>query len=117
MNLPAHLKREFETAGGTEVAAVARALYDIEGNLGETHVVTDGRRLALYSRRMGGPVVARGLDLAEISHVEVGSDGSFLYLKLRPGLGQVGFHPQYPDLECAARNGGRCAFGAGPEGV
>lgn len=89
MSLPADLKREFEAAGGTGPTAVARALYDIEGNLGETYIATDGRKLALYSRRAGEPRVARYLDLAQISQMDLQDDRTFLHLGLRLGSGET----------------------------
>jgi uncharacterized tellurite resistance protein B-like protein len=83
--LPGELQRDHAAAGGGELAAVARALYDYEGNLGETYVVTDGRGLVFYSRRPGESFTARRFAFDDLDQLEVSSDRTFQHLKVRPG--------------------------------
>lgn len=85
MPLPAPLAEEFTRQTGQPPGLVARALYPIEGGLGEAYVAGTTDRLMVFSRKLGSAWQTYPLPLAEIDTLSVLADGSFCQLDLQLG--------------------------------
>jgi uncharacterized membrane protein YebE (DUF533 family) len=83
MTLPPELLRCLTDAGAAPIRAAARALYDLEGHLGETWAVTDGARLFLLSRRIGEEFKFTPTALKDIDDLGVRDDSAFAYLQIQ----------------------------------
>lgn len=59
-----------------------RALYDLEGNLGETYVVADATRLQIGSRPLGGTSVLLAFALADVARMATRPDGLYVVLEM-----------------------------------
>ncbi len=81
MQLPDELVTRIKADGGHPQVAV-RALYDLDGNLGETFVAADNRTLWLFWRRFGEPFQTLRLSLAEISELKVAAQSVFIEMGL-----------------------------------
>ena len=85
MKLPSDLERKFEEAAGGEAGAVARAMYDIRGNLGETYVVANDNVLALFSKRCGGRHKMFHYALTDIGNLGIDESGTYSFLHISIG--------------------------------
>jgi uncharacterized tellurite resistance protein B-like protein len=85
MPLPARLAEEFMHQTGQPPGQVARALYPLEGGLGEAYVTGTPDRLMVFSRKLGGTWRTYSLPFAEITTFSVLADGSFCQLDLDLG--------------------------------
>ena len=82
MNLPAEILQTFDASTLGEPRVALRSLFDLDGNIGETHLVADGRVLHLFSRNLGGVFETTRLPLDGIDHLSVGADGLYQVLRL-----------------------------------
>ncbi len=86
MKLPQDIAADYARLTGNATAkASIRALADIDGNLGEAYVVTNGASLHIFSRRLGEKVTTRSIALSDIASMEVEDDRPFAYLNLAAG--------------------------------
>lgn len=81
MKLPEEIARRLAGSGGQTSPTAARALYDLEGNLGETWAATDGQTLLLLSKRIGGEPKLTQIPLGAVDDLHVRDDGAFAYLQ------------------------------------
>jgi uncharacterized tellurite resistance protein B-like protein len=83
MKLPQEIAATFARQTGPAAPLLAlRALADLEGNLGETHVVAAADALRLYSRRLGQAVRDVCLPWAELTAIHLEDDRPFVFLCL-----------------------------------
>lgn len=85
MNPPQVVLDPITAAGGQSARAFARALYDLEGHLGETWVITDGAQLFLSAKRIGGDFKLTAFPLKDLDEVSVRDDGAFAYFQIQVG--------------------------------
>ena len=83
MYLPIELGDQLRRDGSGEPQAVARGLYDLDGNLGESYVVAGDQWLMLFSKRVGQPFTSRRLGMEEIDELAIQDDRAFLYLQIQ----------------------------------
>ncbi len=83
MILPQELAQRLSVSGAHPPKTAARALYDLEGNLGETWAVTDGQQLFLLSKRIGQDFSHSQIPLKDIDELSVRDDGAFAYLQIQ----------------------------------
>lgn len=83
MTLPEELSRRIAAAGGGASKVAARALYNLDGNLGETWATTDGTTLFLFTKRIGQEFALISTPLSEVDDLTVRDDGSFAYLQVQ----------------------------------
>lgn len=80
MKLPADLLRLFRELPADEPQLVLRALADLDGNLGETWLATDGQRLGIFSRPPGARWQQASSPLAALRRLEQRDDSPFVWL-------------------------------------
>jgi len=81
--LPADCQEHFARFAAGPAQVTLRALADVEGHLGETHLASDGRGLYLYSRRVGQPVRPMHWPLGDLHGADIHEDVSFARLRLK----------------------------------
>jgi tellurite resistance protein len=82
MKVPPELSQRLLELGAKPPAAAVRALYDLEGNLGETWAITDGDTLFLFSKRIGQAFRLSQHPLKAIDDLAIREDGSFAWLQV-----------------------------------
>ena len=82
MQLPGHLAEEFVREHGGPPAGVARALYPIEGGMGEAYVAAAPDRLVVYSKKLSGPWRNFVFPFTEVTGLALLADGSFCQLEV-----------------------------------
>jgi uncharacterized tellurite resistance protein B-like protein len=82
MNLPGNLAEEFAREHGGPPAAVARALYPLDGGMGEAYVAATADRLVVFSKKLSGTWRNIGFPFAEIEGLALIADGSFCQLDI-----------------------------------
>jgi len=80
MNLPAEVLQTFDPSTLGEPSVALHSLFDLEGDLGETHLVADGRTLHLFSRKLGGAFERTTSPLARIEHLSLSTEGLYQVL-------------------------------------
>ena len=83
MKLPSELVEEYRKHAEGDPLAVARAIYDLDGGLGETYVITDGTSLMLCSRKVGGTPHVRYFPFNTMEDVTIRDEGSFAGFRFR----------------------------------
>lgn len=88
MKMPSDIQAAYDRlSDNTPPLAVARALADIEGNLGEAYTVTDGKTLYIFSKRLGEPHKSLSFPLDELDDLEIEQDRPFVFLKIHGDQG------------------------------
>lgn len=82
MSLPATLAEAFTRETGQPPGVVARALYPLDGGLGEAYVAGTPDRLMIFSKKLGGSWRNHALPFAGIENLSLLADGSFCQLDL-----------------------------------
>ena len=82
MNLPAEILQTFDPSTLGEPRVSLRSLFDLDGNVGETQLLADGRVLHLFSRKLGGAFETTSLPLTRIERLRLGTDGLYRVLNL-----------------------------------
>jgi uncharacterized tellurite resistance protein B-like protein len=80
MPLPATLAEAFTRETGHPPGQVARALYPLDGGLGEAYVAGAPDRLMVFSKKLGGSWRTHLLPFAGIENFSLLADGSFCQL-------------------------------------
>jgi hypothetical protein len=80
MKLPPVLLGQFRTWNGGDPAVVARSIYDIKGDLGETLVAANQSALTFFSRPPLGEFQAFQLTFNDIRRLSCEADGAFALL-------------------------------------
>jgi len=80
MRLPDELSTAIQTTTNAQPLAAARALYDLDGNLGETYVVATDRSFWVCSRRVGDPFITRSWPWTEIATLTMTAENVFAHL-------------------------------------
>lgn len=80
MKLPPALLGQFRAWNEGEPAAVARSIYDIKGDLGETLVAASQSSLTFFSRPPRGEFQAFQLGFKDIAGLSCAADGAFALL-------------------------------------
>jgi uncharacterized tellurite resistance protein B-like protein len=81
MNLPVEVLQTFDPSTLGEPRVAVHSLFDLEGNVGETHLVADGRTLHLFSRKLGGAFEATSSPLDRVGQMNLGADGLYEVLR------------------------------------
>ena len=89
MHLPPDLAAEVERLAGAKPDVIARAIYDLDGNLGETYVVCTGPRLILFSKRLGQAFRSVDVPLSDIATMSIQDDGVYRRLTLCLGAREI----------------------------
>ena len=82
MYLPVDLGDQVEKHCGSAPKAAARALYDLDGNLGESYAVATDHWLVLFSKRVGSEFTSQRFPMEEIADMAINDDRAFLYLDI-----------------------------------
>jgi|GEM_PF-1498126 len=82
MHLPGNLAEEFAREHGGPPAEVARALYPLDGGMGEAYVAAAADRLVVFSKKLSGPWRSFVFPFAEIESLALLADGSFCQLEV-----------------------------------
>ena len=85
LTLPAEVLQVFDPSTLVEPYVAARSLFDLEGNLGETHVIADRHTFHLLSRSLGGAFVKTSSPLDRIERLDLRTDGMYQVLSFRLG--------------------------------
>ena len=80
MQLPGILAEEFARDHGGPPASVVRALYPLDGGLGEAYAAAAPDRLVVFSKKLSGPWRSFGFPFAEVESLALLADGSFCQL-------------------------------------
>ena len=80
MNLPAEVLQMFDPSTLGEPRVALHSLFDLQGDVGETHLVADGRRLHLFSRKLGRAFETTSSPLERIEHLSLATDGLYQVL-------------------------------------
>ena len=80
MQLPGILAEEFARDHGGTPLAVVRALYPLEGGMGEAYAATAPDRLVVFSRKLSGSWRSFVFPFAEVERLTLLADGSFCQL-------------------------------------
>jgi uncharacterized tellurite resistance protein B-like protein len=83
MKLPAEVMQIFDPSTLGEPRVAVHSLFDLEGDVGETHLVADGRVLHLFSRKLGGAFEATSSPLDRVEHMNLSADGLYEVLRFR----------------------------------
>lgn len=83
MKLPNELQEEIRSGGGGDAVVAVRALYDLEGQPGETWATSDGTALWLFSRRLGESHRQHRYALRDLDALAVRHDGLSTGLDVR----------------------------------
>ncbi len=89
MKVPDEICRLAGLPDGQPPRAFVRALYDLDGHLGETWALSDGVQLHLVSKRIGGAFDAEHHPLKDIRSMSVCDDGAFAYLRVTTERGSL----------------------------
>jgi len=81
MNLPVEVLQTFDPSTLGEPRVAVHSLFDLEGDVGETHLVADGRTLHLFSRKLGGAFEATSSPLDRVGQMNLGADGLYEVLR------------------------------------
>ena len=81
MNLPAEVLQAFDPSTLGEPRVAVHSLFGLEGDVGETHLVADGRTLHLFSRKLGGAFEATSSPLDRVGQMNLGADGLYEVLR------------------------------------
>lgn len=87
MKLPDALAESFRKDNGRDPQLVARALYDIQGNLGTTYVAAADDSVTLYSRPSSGTDSTEVLRWTQITQATVRADSAFAFLEFSTARG------------------------------
>ena len=79
MKIPPEVTALIEKIGVTP-RVKARALSDLEGNLGETWVIADARHLVFISRRLGKAFAPSIIPMSKVETFEISDERPFAYL-------------------------------------
>lgn len=82
MQLPGNLAEEFAREHGGPPAEVARALYPLDGGMGEAYVAASPDRLVVFSKKLSGTWRNIVFPFAEIESLALIADGSFCQLDI-----------------------------------
>lgn len=82
MQLPGNLAEEFAREHGGPPAEVARALYPLDGGMGEAYVAATADRLVVFSKKLSGMWRNIVFPFAEIESLALIADGSFCQLDI-----------------------------------
>ncbi|MEW6304159.1 MAG: TerB family tellurite resistance protein [Verrucomicrobiota bacterium] len=82
MKLPAEPAAEFQKLSQTDAQIVVRAIYALDGHMGETFAVTNGTALFLFSKRIGEGYQNIHLPFGEIGGLSVETDGAYSRLNI-----------------------------------
>ncbi len=77
MNLPAEVLQSFDPSTVGEPRVELHSLFDLGGDVGETHLVADGHSLHLFTRKLGGGFESRSAPLARIGRLHLGTEGLY----------------------------------------
>lgn len=83
MTLPTILAEDFDKFAGREPECVARALYNLDGNLGDTWMATDGFYLVFYYKPTGGSYCRKAFSISDALRVETKTDSCFGVFRVR----------------------------------
>ena len=81
MNLPAEVLQAFDPSTLGEPRVAVHSLFGLEGDVGETHLVADGRTLHLFSRKLGGAFEATSSPLDRVGQMNLSADGLYEVLR------------------------------------
>lgn len=82
MHLPSVLAEEFARDHGGPPAHAARALYPLDGGMGEAYVAGAPDRLVVFSKKLGGSWRTLVFPFAEVESLALLADGSFCQLEI-----------------------------------
>ncbi|KAF0172477.1 MAG: hypothetical protein FD161_4056 [Limisphaerales bacterium] len=82
MHLPGNLAEEFAREHGGPSAEVARALYPLDGGMGEAYVAAAPDRLVVFSKKLSGPWRSYVFPFTEVESLALLADGSFCQLEV-----------------------------------
>lgn len=77
MQLPGTVAEDFAREHGGPPAEVARALYPLDGGMGEAYVAATPDRLVVYSKKLSGPWRNFIFPFTEVESLALLADGSF----------------------------------------
>ncbi len=101
MKLPNEIKADVQERLGASPAQVAvRALADLDGNLGEAHVISNGRTLLVYSRKLGDSMQVMQVPLVDITRLDLEEDRPFAFLHV--GTATLTFSLKFGTMDSAA---------------
>ncbi len=105
MQLPGNLAEEFAREHGGPPVTVARALYPLDGGMGESYVAAVPDKVVVYSKKLSGPWRNFVFPFAEVESLTLLADGSFCQMDLvstrrRSSLKFSGW--DRPALDCIA---------------
>jgi hypothetical protein len=81
MHVPDELSARITSESKTQPVVGARALYDLDGNLAETHAIATATALWICTRLLGEPYTTTSLPWAEISGFHVKQERVFAHLQ------------------------------------
>ena len=88
MKLPLDVRQDFVDRTGQDLPkACARALADIEGNLGEAFAACDDEALFIYSKKLNEEWRQLVMPFNTIAHMALEDDRPFVYLKAKTSDG------------------------------
>ncbi len=83
MTLPNDLQQAFTKFSSRKPLATLRALYNLEGELGETYLALSESSLVLFSKKIGHPYQTFIISLHDIRNTESRLDNPFLFFELK----------------------------------
>lgn len=83
MTLPTLLAEDFEKFSGRPPDCVARALYNLDGELGATWMATDGFYLVFYYKPSGGNYCRKAFSISDALRVEAKTEDCFAVFRAR----------------------------------
>jgi uncharacterized tellurite resistance protein B-like protein len=89
MNLPRDIAQAFRQERKGEPVASARAIYDLDGNLGGTHVVADAQAVMLFSQPLNGPATHKLFLWRDIPEPAARLEATFAFLELRTKMSRI----------------------------
>lgn len=83
LNLPAEVLQVLDPSTLKEPCVAVRSLFDLEGNIGETHVIADPHTLHLLSRPLAGSFAKASSPLARVERMALRTEGMYHILEFR----------------------------------
>jgi uncharacterized tellurite resistance protein B-like protein len=98
MNMSQELTERFRQETGAEPIAIARALYDLDGQIGETYTAANERFLVLFHRPLGGSYRTMVLQLSHITTLTTRVVSTFAFLEIEVPTAVFKLQYSYWDL-------------------